>query len=121
MSDNAPRQIANFPPINMPIASQDGRITQNWQQLLTALWVVYKQTVAVPTAQIQTLTTSPFTFTSTTFGNLWVQGGTGIGQTLTRSGTALTISPLLQYIPVAPGDVVSVVFTTPPTVTFLSG
>lgn len=61
---------------------------------------------------------SPFTYTSSTIGNLLVSGGTVSGVVLGRSGVSVTCKED-QFIPMAANDTVTVTYSVLPTVTFV--
>jgi hypothetical protein len=63
-----------------------------------------------------TVTASPFTYTATTAGTLFMQGGTVSAVSLTRSGT--TIPATVAATPVRAGDAVTITYTVAPTVNF---
>ena len=65
-----------------------------------------------------TVTASPYVYTASTIGNVFVSGGTVSSIVLTRSGVSLTV-PENIFIPVTANDTVTVTYSGLPTATFV--
>lgn len=91
-----------------------GKLASVWYQFLARLAQLTAEQPMAPAA----VGASPFTFTATTIGNLFITGGTVSSIVLARSGVALTCQKD-QFIPMAAGDTVTVTYTVKPTMTFV--
>lgn len=104
---------AIVPSSAQPIADGRGFVTTTWQRFFNAL-----VSAAAPIQPV-TLTGSPFSYRAGSGGNLAVSGGTVSAITITRGTTAVPTGATSGTFPVANGDVVSIVYTVAPTVSFI--
>jgi hypothetical protein len=66
-----------------------------------------------------TVTASPFAYTATTRGALFVSGGIVSDVSFKRGGTTIPAGIAAGVIPVTNGDVVTITYTAAPTVNFV--
>lgn len=93
---------------------KSGKLASVWYQFLVRL----AQLTAESPMTTPTVGASPFAFTATTIGNLFITGGTVNTITLTRSGVSITCQSD-QFIPMAAGDTVTLDYSVAPTMTFV--
>lgn len=91
-----------------------GKLANAWYMFLVRL----AQLTAESPMVVPAVGASPFTFTATTIGNMFVTGGTVSSIVLTRSGVSITCQAN-QFIPMAAGDTVTVTYAVAPTMTFV--
>ena len=91
-----------------------GLVASIWYQFLTRI----QQLTAERGIETLTVSASPFTYTPSTIGNIFVSGGTVSSIVLGRSGVTLTC-PENIFIPVAANDTVTVTYSGLPTMTFV--
>lgn len=82
-------------------------------------WTSFFRAFAAGAAPVEAVTVaaSPFAYKALGPGEVLVSGGESVTVTLTRG--RVTISVPDGFVPVATGDVVSVGFTAPPTLSFI--
>lgn len=104
-----------LPSNTLPIADpQTGILASIWYQFFVRL----SQLSAEQPIQPLTVTASPFVYTASTIGNVFVSGGTVSSIVLARSGVTLTCTESI-FIPVAANDTVTVTYSGLPTMTFV--
>jgi hypothetical protein len=91
-----------------------GIVSSAWYQFLTRLQQLSAERQIAPV----TVGSSPFVYTASTIGNLFVSGGAVSSVVLSRSGVNLTV-PSGIFIPLAADDTVTVTYTVLPTMTFV--
>lgn len=91
-----------------------GLISSIWYQFFTRL---QQLTAEKPIAAV-VVGASPFVYTASTIGNVFVTGGTVSSIVLTRDAVTITC-PENIFIPVAAGDTVTVTYSVLPTVKFV--
>lgn len=91
-----------------------GLVSSIWYQFITRL----QQLSAERAIAALTVGASPFTYTASTIGNIFVSGGTVSSIVLGRSGVTLTC-PENVFIPVAANDTITVTYSVKPTMTFV--
>lgn len=113
-----------FPKKSAPFVDiKSGIINQTWYQLLIALWVRTgggKGGEPDPIAPV-VITSSPFIYTASAKGNLWISQGTYCNFSLLRQGTTLSFGKVTRGIfPVSEGDTVTITYNDlPPTIYFV--
>lgn len=93
---------------------KSGKLASVWYQFLTRL---AQLTAETPMSAV-TVGASPFIYTPSTIGNLFITGGTVSSIVLTRSAISITCQKD-QFIPMAANDTVTVTYSVKPTVTFV--
>jgi hypothetical protein len=103
-----------LPATQQAVDQETGAWESFWYQ-----WVVRISQLSAerPIAPV-TVGASPFVYTASTIGNIFVSGGTVSSIVLKRSGVSLTV-PENIFIPVAADDTVTVTYTGLPTMTFV--
>jgi hypothetical protein len=84
----------------------------------TILWRFF-QILAGPPMQESAviLGNSPTAFVAPTDSQILIVGGTGVSLTITRKGT-YNLPSTIGYFPVSDGDILTITYTTAPTVTY---
>jgi len=96
--------------------STSGQVTSNAKNVLSV-----NDTQAGQAGIAITVTASPFAYTATYGGSVAVGGGTVTGMTLTRNSVVVWSTTLANdMVPVRAGDIVTVTYTTAPTMYQLS-
>lgn len=104
-----------LPSPTLPVSdAKTGLMASIWYQFLVRL----SQLSAEQPVEPLTVTASPFVYTASTIGNVFVSGGSTSSVVLTRSGVSLTV-PENTFIPVAANDTVTVTYSGAPNVTFV--
>jgi hypothetical protein len=104
-----------IPSPTLPVSdSKTGLLSSIWYQFFTRL----QQLTAERAIAAITVGTSPFVYTPSTIGNIFVSGGTVSSIVLARDTVTLTC-PENVFIPVAANDTVTVTYTVKPTMTFV--
>jgi|SRR6516162_9513416 len=115
----AQRQIAPqvFPSAQQPVLEQNADIfTMPWRQFLETLWRrVGSGGYAAITSP--TVGASPWTYTATVPGTLYVSGGTVSNVSIVRLGTAVSIEHFAVLL--SQGDEVVVTYSAAPAVSFV--
>lgn len=93
---------------------KSGSLTSAWYQWVTR---ISQLSAERPIAQVS-VGASPFVYTSSTIGKIFVTGGTVSSIVLTRGSVAMTC-PENQFIPMAANDTLKVTYSGLPTVTFV--
>lgn len=112
--------MANNPTFGLPsptlpiVDPKTGLVSSAWYQFLTRLQQLSAERPFDPI----TLGPSPYVYTSSTIGNMFVTGGSVASITLTRSGVSL-LCPEDVFIPLSANDTLTVIYTAPPTMTFV--
>lgn len=91
-----------------------GIVSSVWYQFLTRLQQLSAERQIAPL----TVGASPFVYTASTIGNVFVSGGTVSSIVLGRSNVNLAV-PSGIFVPVAADDTVTVTYTVLPTMTFV--
>lgn len=113
-----------FPQITAPLVDPNtGNIQQVWLQLLINLW---NRTgggsggMSGPITNVS-IGTSPFAYTASVAGNLWISPGTYSDVKLTRLGVTLDFGKVTRGIfPMSLGDTITITYTTlPPAIYFI--
>lgn len=100
-----------IPQRNAPLLESDGTLSLYWYQFFKGL-VPGK---ATPETAI-TVSSSPFSYTSTDDGFVVITGGTVSSVTITRSGSAMSVATSTGHaIPIGKGDVLIVTYSGTPT------
>ena len=89
--------------------------------VLTPEWVKHfagQQSQAGKIASVS-VTASPFSYTANEIGHLHIKGGTVSSVTLVRARVSLLTGQISGFFPMSPGDVISIVYTVAPTVSFI--
>lgn len=104
-----------LPSPTLPLGDpKTGIIASIWYQWVTR---ISQLSAERPIAPI-TVGASPFVYTASTIGNIFISGGTVASIVLGRSGVNLTC-PENIFIPVAANDTVTVTYSVKPTMTFV--
>jgi hypothetical protein len=103
-----------LPGTQLAIDTKTGGWVSTWYQ-----WAVRISQLSAerPIAAI-TVGASPFVYTSSTIGNLYVAGGTVSAVVLARSSVTLAAATN-RFIPMAANDTVTITYSVLPTVTFV--
>lgn len=113
-----------FPQISAPFVDPNtGQIHQTWLQLLIAL---FQRTGGnsgnLPNAIVTvTVTASPFVYTASVSGHIWIEEGTYADVTITRGGVTVSSGKVTRGIfPMSPNDVLTVTYGSfTPTIYFI--
>jgi hypothetical protein len=104
-----------LPSPTLPVSNpQTGMLASVWYQFFVRLSQLSAERPIAPLS----VGASPFVYTASTIGNIFVSGGTVSSIVLGRSGVNLTC-PASVFIPVAANDTVTVTYTVLPTMTFV--
>lgn len=101
------------PNLSAKLVNAAGLIVTPWNSFFQQF------TEAPPALQAQTVAASPYTYTASEPGNLFISGGTLSSVTLTRGKTTLNLANA-RLVPVSIKDIVSVTYTATPAITFIS-
>jgi len=108
-------------PAETPIADPGLRgliATKSWFMFFSQLYKAAVDGISQPPMQV-TVSGSPFLFTATVKGQVFINGGTTISTDFIRPGNVPTAAPpTFCVIPMNTGDQILISFATPPTVTF---
>jgi len=122
MTDLAAAQ--GFPQISAPFVNpENGQIHQTWLQLLISL---FNRTggssgnLPIPITPL-TITSSPFVYTASTSGHIWIDEGTYADVRITRAAVTLNSGKITRGIfPMSPGDIITVTYgSLTPTIYFI--
>lgn len=91
-----------------------GLVSSAWYQFLTRLQQLSAERPIDPI----TLGPSPYVYTASTIGNMFVTGGSVASIVLGRSNVNLAV-PEDVFIPMSANDTLMVIYTSPPTMTFV--
>lgn len=113
-----------FPQISAPFCDPDtGQINQTWLQLLISLFGRTGGNAGNLPGPIQPLTVSgsPFSYTASTPGHIWIDQGTYADVTITRAALTVSSGKITRGIfPMSPNDLITITFTDlPPTIYFI--
>lgn len=113
-----------FPQISAPFVDVNtGQIHQTWLQLLISLFQRTGSNSGGLPAPIATLTVSgsPFVYTASVAGHIWIAQGTYADVTITRAGITISSGKVTRGIfPMSVNDVLRVTYTTlTPTIYFI--
>lgn len=113
-----------FPQISAPFVDlATGQINQTWLQLLISMF----QRTGGPSGGLPApftplvITGSPFVYTASIAGHIWIDQGTYADVRITRYGTVLNSGKITRGIfPMSPTDFIEVTWETlPPTIYFI--
>jgi len=104
---------AIVPSSQQPIVTKLGTMTTELQRFFNAL-----VSAAAPIQSV-TLTGSPFSYRAGSAGSLSISGGTVSAITLTRNNTSIPLGGTAGTFPVANGDLLTITYSGPPTVSFI--
>jgi hypothetical protein len=96
------------------VKPDSGLPDETWYQFLVRLAQLSAERPIDPVS----VGASPFVYTASTIGHIFVAGGTVSAISLERSGVALAC-PSNTFIPVAANDTVTVTYSVLPTMTFI--
>lgn len=109
-----------FPSSNAPVSEGGATpLAQIWYYLLRTIWQRLGGSGSTLPAQTVTVTASPFQYSSDISGTLVVQGGTVSEIDIVRGGSSVTTGQTAGAIPMLRGDLVNIVYSGKPNVTFL--
>lgn len=101
------------PSTTVPVVGQGGRPTMEYQRFFNAL-VSASQSV-----EPITIGASPYTYTASIIGTLFVSGGTVSDITIRRGTVTVPTGVLAGPIPLTNGDIATVTYSVAPTVNFV--
>lgn len=109
----------NFPSPSTALVNQSGVVTEPWRFFFLQLYQRTGGASGNPSAITSiTPTASPFSYTATTRGNVFISGGTVSSVTLTRNGIVISAATS-GFIPVSINDIVKITYSGTPTVKFV--
>lgn len=107
-----------LPNLNAPLVNRNGILINPWN-IFFQLFFGTPQPVIVPT-----ITVSPYSFTASQAGTMYVNGGTVSNISLIRGGVTIFIASstnavVARSFPMSTGDIVTVTYTVAPTMQFV--
>lgn len=105
-----------LPSPTLPVVDpKTGLVSSAWYQFLTRLQQLSAERPIDPI----TLGPSPYVYTASTIGHMFLDGGSVASIVLGRSGVNLTVPDEDVFIPMSANDTLTVIYTAPPTMTFI--
>lgn len=91
--------------------------------VMASTWIQFFQSWLNPPPAIESITASgsPFSYTASMDGSLFISGGTVSDITITRGTITFTTGLISGILPMSKGDIVTITYTVVPLINFIPG